>query len=181
MARTVLLFAFSFLFTAAFCQSEASELTLARVLCPGDSLELDGGAAESYLWSTGDTTRYLAISQPGLYSVLAFTGSTSAEVTFRVTAASELTGRIPNIFSPNGDGRNEVFRPVPELPASAKYNLQIFNRSGVEVFHSQLPAIGWNGKTDLGEAQPEGSYFAIVVFETTCGLQTYSGSLSLVR
>jgi len=39
-------------------------------LCEGDSLVLDAGEFENYLWSTGETTRYITVFNPGEYSVL---------------------------------------------------------------------------------------------------------------
>ena len=40
------------------------------VICIGDSLLLDAGVFEGYLWNTGDTSRYLLAYEPGEYSVL---------------------------------------------------------------------------------------------------------------
>ena len=52
--------------------------------------------------------------------------------------------QVPNIFSPNGDGRNDFFLPI----GSNKIELvqfQVFNRWGQMVYNNESPAIGWNG------------------------------------
>lgn len=50
---------------------------------------------------------------------------------------------IPNSFSPNGDGNNDVF--LIYGPAIKTINLKIFNRWGEEVFESNNPYLGWDG------------------------------------
>ena len=53
---------------------------------------------------------------------------------------------IPNTFTPNGDGLNDIFKPVFEDTLKVQdYNLEIYDKSGVQVFHSRNPNIGWDG------------------------------------
>ena len=53
---------------------------------------------------------------------------------------------IPNAFSPNGDGMNDTFKPVFEDTLKVQdYNLEIYDKSGVQVFHSRNPNDGWEG------------------------------------
>ncbi|MFT6849365.1 MAG: gliding motility-associated-like protein [Sphingobacteriales bacterium] len=51
--------------------------------------------------------------------------------------------QFPNAFSPNGDGRNDEFKPVHEGIQS--YQLAIFNRWGEKVYESLDPNRGWDG------------------------------------
>lgn len=51
---------------------------------------------------------------------------------------------FPNAFTPNNDGRNDIFQPIGNCLFS-KYSLQIFNRWGQQVFLSNSPDIGWDG------------------------------------
>ncbi|MDI3321385.1 gliding motility-associated C-terminal domain-containing protein [Pinibacter soli] len=51
---------------------------------------------------------------------------------------------MPTAFTPNFDGKNDVFKPV-RCGKMAAYNLQIFNRWGARIFESNNPANGWNG------------------------------------
>ncbi|MFI5204947.1 MAG: gliding motility-associated C-terminal domain-containing protein, partial [Flavobacteriales bacterium] len=56
-------------------------------------------------------------------------------------------------FSPNGDGKNDLFYAYKEfstnqLPFLLDYHLTVFDRWGVEVFSSADATIGWNGRVD---------------------------------
>ena len=68
---------------------------------------------------------------------------------------------LPNVFTPNGDGANELFIPFPYRFVD-RIDLQIFNRWGQLVFETTNPDIQWNGG-DLSE----GTYFYVCrVYET---------------
>ena len=64
--------------------------------------------------------------------------------------------RVPNAFSPNGDGMNDEFKPVAVNVSD--YELIIYNRWGSEVFKSTNHAFGWNGKGALGYEAPQDLY-----------------------
>lgn len=60
------------------------------------------------------------------------------------TSAQEVY--IPNAFTPNGDGHNDIWKPVFSDTLSVKqYDLQIFDRNGVMVFWTNDPTDGWDG------------------------------------
>jgi len=63
---------------------------------------------------------------------------------------------MPNSFSPNGDGRNDIFRPVSYGDVTG-YCLRIFNRWGTLLFQSRDPGTGWDG-TYKGLPQPAATY-----------------------
>lgn len=50
---------------------------------------------------------------------------------------------VPNAFTPDGDGKNDIFLPKGE--SITLFNLLIFNRWGELVFESNDPAFGWDG------------------------------------
>ncbi len=50
---------------------------------------------------------------------------------------------VPNAFTPNGDGLNDVFRPKGF--GVTKYELTIFDRWGEKIFHTNTFEEGWNG------------------------------------
>lgn len=57
----------------------------------------------------------------------------------------EFTLFVPNSFSPNGDGLNEIFLPEGMGWKTETYQLWIYNRRGEKVFHSNDYTQGWNG------------------------------------
>ncbi|MDW8230970.1 MAG: gliding motility-associated C-terminal domain-containing protein, partial [Saprospiraceae bacterium] len=66
---------------------------------------------------------------------------------------------LPNAFSPNGDGSNDLFRPFPGWRFIERVEMQIFNRWGNLVFETNDPAIRWDGRNKAGADVPEGTYF----------------------
>lgn len=68
---------------------------------------------------------------------------------------------LPNVFTPNGDRVNDFFVPFPYRGVK-KIDLQVFNRWGQRVFHTDDPDIKWDGTlADTGEPVPDGVYFYI--------------------
>ena len=52
---------------------------------------------------------------------------------------------VPNAFTPNNDGNNDVFRLFGNIKTIAYLDIQIFNRIGEKVFESQDHNFGWDG------------------------------------
>jgi len=66
---------------------------------------------------------------------------------------------MPNAFSPNGDGKNEVFVPFGQIHSLASYSLTVFDRWGAKIFNSSDPEVGWNGRfNNTGKDVPSGVY-----------------------
>ena len=63
---------------------------------------------------------------------------------------------VPNAFTPNGDGQNDIFRAIPVGFANTTY-FRVFNRYGVLVFETNQYLKGWDG-TYNGKPQPSGVY-----------------------
>ncbi len=66
---------------------------------------------------------------------------------------------LPNIFTPNGDGVNDLFGPFPGWRFVESVDLIILNRWGQEVFRSTDPEIRWNGKNQLGDDLEAATYY----------------------
>ncbi|PCJ25132.1 MAG: hypothetical protein COA97_08265, partial [Flavobacteriales bacterium] len=85
---------------------------------------------------------------------------------------------IPNIFTPNNDGFNDIWKINGEVK-----EVSIYNRWGNQIFFSNQNFIGWNGNTKSGQPCNDGIYYYIV---TTLSnedntLQTHKGSITLLR
>ncbi len=63
---------------------------------------------------------------------------------------------VPNGFTPNGDGQNDIFRAIPVGFANTTY-FRVFNRNGLLVFETNQYLKGWDG-TYNGKPQPNGIY-----------------------
>lgn len=86
---------------------------------------------------------------------------------------------VPNIFTPNNDGTNDLF----ELMNSddKKLKVQILNRWGIEVYASNEYLNDWDGKDKNGTDLAEGTYFYVVIDETGVNPIQYNGFVNLVR
>jgi gliding motility-associated-like protein len=73
---------------------------------------------------------------------------------------------LPNVFSPNGDGINDFFRPIENQDVE-RVEMQVFNRWGQLVFETEDPEINWNGKhKNSNDLVSPGIYYYICdVFE----------------
>ena len=94
------------------------------------------------------------------------------------------TVSIPTGFTPNADGRNDIFRPLPASKGgyTIKY-FRIYNRWGMEVYHSMAARQneGWDG-TFKGAPQPGGVYNYLLMVEFDDGeKREMKGDVTLVR
>ena len=70
--------------------------------------------------------------------------------------------QLPNVFTPNGDGKNDLFTPLATFRFIQSININIYNRWGQIVYHTTDPYINWNGNVDnSGGACPDGTYYYI--------------------
>ncbi len=77
---------------------------------------------------------------------------------------------VPNIFTPNNDGRNDDF--VINILNPASYSITIYDRWGKEVYTSTDPTVYWNGKLlNTAYLVPDGVYYYII--KATCGNNDY--------
>ncbi|MCW3464674.1 gliding motility-associated C-terminal domain-containing protein [Chitinophaga nivalis] len=83
---------------------------------------------------------------------------------------------IPNAFSPNGDGLNDVFRAKINDDIR-DYKMMVYSRWGRPVFQSQDPAAGWDGR-DL----PTGTYMWVVTYiDSKQQARRQQGTILLIR
>ena len=170
------------------------------ILNLGDNLQLDANYAATtnvnFSWSpaeglscadcpnpevipTSTTTYTLTISDDnGCYkeaSVIVYLSTTRRVFT-------------PNIFSPNGDGNNDLFTIFTSTDALSVNTLQIFDRWGERVYESPTGFIpgddfnhGWNGRFN-GQLAPNGVYVYLTEITFIDGkTEVFSGDLTLSR
>ena len=87
---------------------------------------------------------------------------------------------IPNTFTPDGDGINDVFLAKGKRINSI--NMQVFDRWGGVVFESSNINLGWDGNSYTGEKLDSGIYlYHITVYDLNGRLWVYNGELKLMR
>lgn len=86
---------------------------------------------------------------------------------------------IPNAFTPDTDGLNEIFSG--KISSLNNYSMDVFNRWGENVYHSEDINAGWNGEYK-GEPAAEGTYAYLISGEIMKGKKyQYKGLVTLVR
>ncbi|HEV3412965.1 MAG TPA: gliding motility-associated C-terminal domain-containing protein [Puia sp.] len=144
-------------------------------------------AVVSYQWTPANTLNDPSIADPiaspstgTLYqvSVLGFDGCTGkASVEIKVYRAL----KMPNAFTPNGNGRNDIFR-VPLLLQITVINFSVYDRLGARMFSTSNSTEGWDG-TFNGRPQPTGTYvWQLEYIDLRTGKPaTASGTVMLIR
>ncbi|HOY19271.1 MAG TPA: gliding motility-associated C-terminal domain-containing protein [Haliscomenobacter sp.] len=92
---------------------------------------------------------------------------------------------VPNVFSPNGDSKNDVFKAVPGTSCSlSQFSLKVFDRFGAMVFETSSTDEGWDGSFK-GQNAPSATYIYVVQYElnedTKKLPKVNSGSVALIR
>ena len=152
-------------------------------ICTYESLEvLPLDPYDRYQWSTGETARELEVQQPGTYW-LTVTDAKGCSGTDTITVFEKKCRRdvfIPSAFTPNGDGKNDVFRPVIFGKVN-QYRLSVYNRWGALVFQTADPKKGWDG-TIGGTLQPNAFFVWTCSYQLEgAELKTEKGTVALIR
>jgi gliding motility-associated-like protein len=92
---------------------------------------------------------------------------------------------VPNSFTPDGDGLNQIFSPIFSGPIDqTNYQMLIFNRWGEIIFETLDPNEGWNATFGPnGQACQVGTYTYVITFGTTANeeKQLITGHVNLIR
>lgn len=149
-------------------------------LCEGQVISLDASTENGYYyWQDGSTRPTYTVTQRGTYwvEVIANTCVASDTITYGFCDEHII---MPNIFTPNGDGKNDNFIPI-EYKDVEEATVQIYNRWGKLVFESDNVLSGWNGRID-GANAAAGVYFYVLSYNGFSEI-TYqtSGYITLVR
>lgn len=126
-------------------------------------LQASGGV--SYLWEPPALLNDPSIANPLITintdSILLIVKVTDKEGcvgydTIQIKTYDAITYYVPTAFSPNNDGKNDAFRPIPVGIISTEH-FCVFNRYGQLIYESAQISGGWDG-TYKGKAQPAGNY-----------------------
>ncbi len=91
----------------------------------------------------------------------------------------ERTFKIPNTFTPNGDGINDEWI-IPYLDSYPNATVEIYNRYGQKIFTSSAYSIPFNGRYN-GAELPLGTYYYIINPKTKISRKLITGSVTIIR
>ncbi len=138
------------------------------------------------IWQDSSTQSDYTVNETGLYTVDVrnFCGE---QISSKYVSVEDCICQlyVPNAFSPNGDGINELFRSINRCPLNGKpvhYTLRVFNRYGQQVFSTRDPAGAWTGSAN-GSSQPSGTYIWEISFQNDLSspVRHLQGSVELLR
>jgi len=134
------------------------------------------------IWTSGPTPHIYNFGSTYSVSVVAINSicRDTIDTTFTINDMGQYLNVLPaNVFTPNGDGLNECFRPaldiqnVPNItnPDSLMatlvqcITLEVWDRWGIEIFKSDDNVKCWDGKTRHGTPAKAGTYYYIAMFK----------------
>ena len=162
---------------------------------PGKLLVLNpimSGDIVKYLWTPDDGLSNDSIQNPGaspsrttVYKLMV-TSSDGCQTTGDILVKVFTKISVPNVFSPNGDGKNDVFYVLGGTAAGMVQDFSVFDRWGERLFHvSDIspgdPAFGWDGNFKGLPAVPGTYVYIITIKLSDNSTQVYKGTVILIR
>ncbi|MDI3320652.1 gliding motility-associated C-terminal domain-containing protein [Pinibacter soli] len=150
-------------------------------ICKGSAITLSPAlnTKADFLWQDNSTMPYFTASGEGTYSLKATNICGSYNGTIRIGTVLCLLN-MPNAFTPNNDGNNDVFKVKYVFPVQL-FTMDIYNRWGQKVFTSNDIKKGWDGSVN-GLQAPTGSYiWTISLIDIDGKKQQQKGVVTLFR
>jgi gliding motility-associated-like protein len=146
----------------------------------------------SWIWNFGTNSTSILQNpanmfiSPGTYLVLltASNGICTDTVSHIIDLTSLSTYYIPNTFTPDEDGINDVFNIKGTNISIDHFDMSIFNRWGELIFETTDLKLGWNGKTKTQALAEEGVYTYLLNFQLLSSPgnpSTKTGKITLIR
>jgi gliding motility-associated-like protein len=109
-----------------------------------------------------------------------FTDTSVVRIVYEPPVANESSIHVPNAWSPNMDGHNDILRPIAINIRELRY-FRVFNRWGQLVYQTSIIGQGWDGKYN-GSAQPIDAYtWLLEAIGTDNKLHKMAGNALLIR
>lgn len=148
----------------------------------------DAGSSGSLNWQLHTCSftapanlNYIAVTLNGDCNQLVFIDSIFCiETNKQILDSNACNYYIPNAFSPNGDGKNDFFKPIIKCDFN-EYSLKIFNRWGELVYHSVNINNAWNGHYKNKECEIGTYYYFLTYKHNNKQRQVVKGDLVLIK
>jgi gliding motility-associated-like protein len=152
-------------------------------ICAGERITLHATASpqSTFYWNTGTGGLSTETNGAGVYTVAATNICGTFHDSVRVKEKDcPCVVFVPNAFSPNSDGRNDMFDVSMRCPFLTSYLLTVYNRYGQKIFESLRPEKGWNGWYNGNPVDP-GTYFYYLKYKDGQKETRKKGDLILIR
>ena len=131
-------------------------------------------------WQDGSINPTYILTQPGTFSLAAT--NNCGTITQQLVVANGLCKVfVPTAFTPNNDGRNDIFKALG-TEAVTEFDLKIFERGGQIVFETKDKNKGWDGKLK-GMGFPTGVFVYLIKYKDiySADSKILKGTLTLIR
>lgn len=134
-----------------------------------------------YLWSNGDQTPTTDILTPGRYWLEISNGYCIGSEYIDIEEDCFL--RLPNAFTPNGDGNNDYFLPRQLISKGlVSFEMEIYNRWGQVIFQTNnIDGRGWDGKFNHVDQPSDVYVYKIYASFKNGRTEEYTGNITLIR
>lgn len=132
-----------------------------------------------YLWNDGSRDSSRVITSGGLYSVTASNPCGTSNATFNINQLDEdCNVLMPNAFSPNDDGKNDIFTPTLLSDSIIVTKFLIFNTYGEILFEGKDQNIIWDGTYQNSKVMGNKNYFYLLYYTLPIPENTQKGKLT---
>lgn len=175
-------------YDVAFAAVHKLSLGSDKTICDSTAIKLHATlpGISKYIWQNGSTDSVFTATASGIYTVTAVDDDgckQTASVNLTFSNCSNCKIFLPNAFTPNNDGLNDVFRPKPfcnNVPLQF-YHIAIYTRWGQLIYSSYNSLDGWNG-TFQNIIMPQGTYVYNVDYNFFPGKNLHAqGTVVVVR
>jgi gliding motility-associated-like protein len=136
---------------------------------------------KSYLWSTGATKNYINTNMPGTYTCICKGYSMNADTFQFMLSPSEYLYPVPTVFTPNGDGINDIWR-VKFSSYLKHIEIKIFDLNNNLLYQYNAQNFYWNGNDLNGKNVVTGRYYYYIKLDSTDkNSPVYTGYVLLMR
>jgi gliding motility-associated-like protein len=98
-----------------------------------------------------------------------------------ITVLPDVVIYVPNAFTPNGDGNNDIWLPIISNNTDEFYEVVVYNRWGELLFRANDPHAGWNGKHN-GKLVEGGVYTYKITYGDVFGKKYFkTGTVTVIR
>ena len=149
--------------------------------------------ANTWSWNFGDGTSISTLQNPstiyytnGVYIVTqivkdVYGCSDTARIVIKINnVTNEINTLIPNAISPNGDGKNDVWKLEFISLLYPNTEVEIYNRWGEKIYNSKGYLLPWDG-TYNGSQLPVGTYYYVINLNDSKITEPLKGGILLIR
>lgn len=151
--------------------------------------------ASSYFWEFGNNQTSTVVNASNTYfengdytvslyaySALGCVDSTEQTITIN-TVTTEISTLIPNAISPNGDGKNDVWKLEFLDLLFPLAHVEIYNEWGQMLFESDGYDVPWDATVASGELVPDGTYYYLIDLNDTGvpGTDIFKGTILVLK